>query len=58
MGAWAYYQEPSYYETVVTGLCLACDEDINDVPAKVQEHSTTAYWKCPKCNTYNDTEIE
>ena len=58
MGAWAYYQEPSYYETVVTGLCLGCEEDIDDVPAKVQEYGTTAYWKCPKCKEYNETEIE
>jgi hypothetical protein len=54
---WAYYLEPDYYETVVTGFCLRCEADKDDVDAKVQEYKSTAYWQCPDCQEYNETEI-
>jgi hypothetical protein len=54
---WAYYLEPDYYETVVTGFCLRCEADKDDVDAKVQEYKSIAYWQCPDCQEYNETEI-
>lgn len=57
MGAWAYYLEPVYYEIEVSAECMSCEKE-HDTWGKIAEYSTTVYWKCPTCKTYNETETD
>lgn len=57
MGAWAYYQEPTYYETKVSAECMGCEEE-HDTWGNIAEYGTTIYWTCPKCKTDNETETD
>lgn len=57
MGSWAYYLEPSYYDRDVSVWCPTCDEEF-DVEASIRESTSVAYWQCPKCKNYNETDME
>lgn len=57
MGSWAYYLEPSYYDRDVSVWCPTCDEEF-DVEASIRESTSVAYWQCPKCKNYNETDVD